>query len=124
MAAIKSKNTLPEIFIRKQLYNHGFRYRINYNKLPGKPDIYLSKYNTAIFINGCFWHQHSGCKQAYDKAITTPSNNSLLGEYFRNRLGVPNGAPVTKNDLLQYGRTDVTFYKIDDEQFYMDFSTN
>lgn len=57
-----------------------------------------------------------------DKAIQTPWNNSHLGEYFRRRLGVPSGAFVTKDDLLQYGRTDVTFYKLDDETYYMDFS--
>ena len=62
-------------------------------------------------------------QQDGDKAITTPQNNSLLGEYLRNRIGVANGAFVTKQDLLNYGRTDVTFYKLDEEQFYMDFST-
>jgi hypothetical protein len=64
------------------------------------------------------------CARAQDegKAIQTPYNNSLLGEYFRNRLGLPNGAKVTKEDLLRYGRTDVVFYKIDDETYYMDFS--
>lgn len=61
-------------------------------------------------------------EQQNDKAITTPSNNSLLGEYFRNRLGLPNGAFVTRADFERYGRTDVTFYKLDDEQFFMDFS--
>ena len=61
-------------------------------------------------------------EQQNDKAITTPLNNSLLGEYFRNRLGVANGAFVTKQDLINYGRTDVTFYRLDEEQFFMDFS--
>lgn len=61
-------------------------------------------------------------EQQNDKAITTPLNNSHIGEYFRNRIGVPNGAFVSKQDLKRYGRTDVTFYKIDDEQFFMDFS--
>lgn len=61
-------------------------------------------------------------EQDNDKALTTPLNNSLLGEYLRNRIGVANGAFVTKADLEHYGRTDVTFYKIDDEQFFMDFS--
>jgi hypothetical protein len=56
------------------------------------------------------------------QAIHTPHNNSLLGEYFRNRLGLPNGAFVSKADLQRYGRTDVTFYKFDDENFLMDFS--
>jgi hypothetical protein len=64
------------------------------------------------------------CTRAQDngKAIHTPHNNSLIGEYFRNRLGVPNGAFVTKDDLLRYGRTTVDFYKIDDETYFMDFS--
>ena len=61
-------------------------------------------------------------EQQNDKAITTPASNALLGEYFRNRLGLSNGAYVRKDDLLAYGRTDVTFYKIDEEQYYMDFS--
>lgn len=61
-------------------------------------------------------------EQQNDKAITTPASNALLGEYFRNRLGLSNGAYIYARDLLAYGRTDVTFYKIDDEQYYMDFS--
>jgi hypothetical protein len=60
--------------------------------------------------------------QANGKAIHTPHNNSLIGEYFRNRLGVANGAPVRLQHLINYGRTDVTFYRIDDETYYMDFS--
>lgn len=61
-------------------------------------------------------------EQQNDKAITTPMNNSLLGEYFRNRIGVANGAYVSKVDLDKYGRTDVDFYKLDEEHYYMDFS--
>jgi len=60
--------------------------------------------------------------QQNGKAIHTPHNNSLIGEYFRNRLGVPNGEPVLTEHLTRYGRTNLTFYKIDDETFYMDFS--
>lgn len=61
-------------------------------------------------------------QQQNDKAITTPLNNSQLGEYFRNRMGLENGKFVTLEDFNNYGRSDVTFYKIDDDQFYMDFS--
>lgn len=61
-------------------------------------------------------------QEEYGKAIHTPHNNSLIGEYFRNRFGVANGAPVTMEDLQRYGRTDVDFYKIDEETYYMDFS--
>lgn len=62
MSNIRSKNTKPEILVRKELFKKGFRYRINVSKLPGKPDIVLPKYKTAIFINGCFWHGHQGCR--------------------------------------------------------------
>lgn len=61
-------------------------------------------------------------EQGGHKAITTPLSNAQLGEYFRNRLGLANGSFVSKQNLIDYGRTDVTFYKIDDEQFFMDFS--
>ncbi len=62
MSMIKGKNTKPEIIVRKFLFNNGFRYRLNYSKLPGKPDIVLPKFRIVIFINGCFWHGHEGCK--------------------------------------------------------------
>ena len=64
MARIKSKNTKPEIYIRKLLFKMGYRYRINYSTLPGTPDIYILKYKTVIFVNGCFWHRHEDCKIA------------------------------------------------------------
>ncbi|QWR76183.1 restriction endonuclease PLD domain-containing protein [Candidatus Magnetomonas plexicatena] len=63
-------------------------------------------------------------KDKQGHAIETPQKNSLIGEYFRNRLGLPNGAFVTKDDLMRYGRTDVDFYKIDDETYFMDFSVS
>ena len=65
MAAIRSKDTKPEIFFRKLLFAKGFRYRKNVNYIPGHPDLYLAKYHTAIFVHGCFWHRHKGCKYAY-----------------------------------------------------------
>ncbi|MCM1173728.1 MAG: very short patch repair endonuclease [Blautia sp.] len=65
MAAIHSKSTRPEIYFRKLLFAQGYRYRLNSKMVPGHPDIYLRKYNTAIFIHGCFWHRHSACKYAY-----------------------------------------------------------
>ena len=65
MAAIRSKNTKPEVYFRKLLFAQGYRYSLNSKKLPGHPDIYLRKYNTAIFIHGCFWHRHPDCKYAY-----------------------------------------------------------
>lgn len=62
MSRIKGKDTKPELYLRKLLYSRGFRYRVNYKNLPGKPDIYLSKHKTAVFINGCFWHMHENCR--------------------------------------------------------------
>ena len=62
MAAIKGKNTKPEMVVRKYLWSRGFRYRVNNPRLPGHPDIVLRKYRTCIFVNGCFWHGHEGCK--------------------------------------------------------------
>ena len=62
MSNIPSKNTKPEETVRKYLFAQGIRYRKNVSKLPGKPDIVLPKYKTAVFVNGCFWHGHEGCK--------------------------------------------------------------
>ncbi|BEV04582.1 very short patch repair endonuclease [Chryseobacterium gambrini] len=62
MQQIKGTNTKPEILLRKLLFSKGFRYRINDKSLPGKPDIVLKKYNTVIFVNGCFWHGHENCR--------------------------------------------------------------
>lgn len=62
MVSIRSKNTKPEVLVRKYLWRNGFRYRLNNPRLPGHPDIVLRKYRTCIFVNGCFWHGHKGCK--------------------------------------------------------------
>lgn len=59
MRAIRSTNTKPELKIRSALHKRGFRYRLNYSGLPGKPDLILKKYGAAIFVHGCFWHQHN-----------------------------------------------------------------
>jgi len=61
MAAIRGKDTKPEMIVRKGLWSMGFRYRLNSPKLPGHPDLVLRKYRTCIFVNGCFWHGHEGC---------------------------------------------------------------
>ena len=71
MSRIKGKNTKPEELVRKYLFSQGFRYRKNVRTLPGSPDIVLPKYKTAIFVNGCFWHGHVGCKY-----FVWPENNA------------------------------------------------
>ncbi len=70
MSAIRGKNTKPELLIRQWLFSKGYRYRLNVDYIPGHPDLFLRKYNTAVFVNGCFWHRHKGCKYAY-----TPKSN-------------------------------------------------
>ena len=78
MAAIHSKDTKPEMIVRKYLWSHGFRYRLNHPRLPGKPDIVLRKYRTCVFVNGCFWHGHDGCKQ-----FVMPKSNT---EFWTNKI--------------------------------------
>lgn len=80
MASIHSKNTKPEILVRKFLWWHGFRYRLNNPRLPGHPDIVLRKYRTCIFVNGCFWHGHEGCKY-----FVMPRTNTAFWEKKINR---------------------------------------
>ena len=73
MAAIHSTSTKPELKLRNALWQHGFRYRVNDKHLPGKPEIVLPKLRTAIFVNGCFWHGHIGCKK-----FNLPKTNRLF----------------------------------------------
>lgn len=63
MSKIRSKNTKPELLLRKLLFAKGYRYRLYNKDLPGKPDIVLRKYKTAIFVHGCFWHYHQDCRE-------------------------------------------------------------
>lgn len=73
MSRIRGKNTQPERKLRSLLHRAGFRYRLHDTNLPGKPDIVLPKYGTAIFVNGCYWHRHAGCPKA-----TTPKTNTAF----------------------------------------------
>ena len=78
MSQIKGKNTKPEEQVRKYLFSRGYRYRKNVSNLPGKPDIVLPKYKTCIFVNGCFWHKHEGCKY-----FVWPKNNA---EFWKKKI--------------------------------------
>lgn len=78
MSRIHSKNTKPEELVRTFLFSQGFRYRKNDAKLPGKPDIVLPKYKAVIFVNGCFWHGHEGCRY-----FVWPKNNA---EFWKEKI--------------------------------------
>ena len=78
MSRIAGKDTKPEELVRKYLFSKGFRYRKNVRKLPGTPDLVLPKYRTVIFVNGCFWHGHEGCKY-----FVWPKNNA---EFWRQKI--------------------------------------
>ncbi len=99
MKMIKGKDTSIELLVRKYLYQHGFRYRKNVKDLPGKPDIVLDKYKTAIFINGCFFHHHFNCKLAY-----VPKTNR---DYWINKFD-----KNTANDLKNIKKLRILDYKV------------
>jgi DNA mismatch endonuclease (patch repair protein) len=78
MSSIRGKDTRPERMLRTLLFAEGFRYRLHVRNLPGSPDLVLPKYKAAIFVHGCFWHRHEGCRYA-----TTPKTN---GEFWRRKF--------------------------------------
>jgi DNA mismatch endonuclease (patch repair protein) len=78
MAGIKGKDTKPELALRRALHVRGFRFRLHSKQIDGRPDIVLSKHNAVVFVHGCFWHQHAGCRYA-----TTPSTRA---EYWREKF--------------------------------------
>lgn len=78
MSRIKGKGTKPEEIVRRYLFSKGFRFRKNDKRLPGTPDIVLPKYKTVIFVNGCFWHGHQGCKY-----FVWPENNA---EFWKEKI--------------------------------------
>lgn len=78
MAAIKGKDTKPEMIVRKYLFSRGLRYRVQVKKLPGRPDIVLRKYKTVVFVDGCFWHGHEGCR-----FFRLPKSNV---EFWKNKI--------------------------------------
>lgn len=73
MSAIRGRNTRPELALRKGLHGLGFRFRLHRPDMPGRPDIVFPKYQAVVFVHGCFWHRHSGCRYC-----TTPASNILF----------------------------------------------
>lgn len=92
MSRILGKDTKPETYVRKLLFNQGYRYRKNVKNVFGHPDIWMPKYNTAIFVNGCFWHRHAHCKYAYTPKSRVEfwedkfQKNVMRDELVRNQL--------------------------------------
>jgi DNA mismatch endonuclease (patch repair protein) len=86
MSKIRGTDTKPELLVRKYLHSAGLRYRLHNNGLPGRPDLTLSKYNTVIFVNGCFWHGHIGCKYfVVPKTRTKWWNEKINGTIERDK---------------------------------------
>ncbi len=83
MSRIRSKDTKPELLVRKYFFSQGFRYRLHEKKLPGTPDITLPKYHTVIFVHGCFWHGHKNCKYA---CIPKTRTEFWMNKIARNKM--------------------------------------
>lgn len=96
MSHVKSKDTTPELIVRSFLHRNGFRFRVCYEKLPGKPDIVLPKYKTVIEVRGCFWHRHKDCKIA-----TMPSTHvEFWQEKFKRNVERDN---INETELRELG---------------------
>lgn len=86
MSRIRSRDTGPELLVRSALHRAGYRFRLHSKSLPGRPDIVLPKYHTVVFVHGCFWHRHRGCRFAYTpKSRVAFWNNKFLSNIERDR---------------------------------------
>ena len=104
MSCIKGKGTKPEEIVRKYLFSQGFRYRKNDKRLPGTPDIVLPKYKTVIFVNGCFWHGHEGCKYF---VVPKTSSEFWLNKINRNQ----ERDKEVKKELAKMGWHSITIWE-------------
>ena len=101
MSRIRGKNTRPEIAVRHILTKLGLRYRLHVNKLPGKPDVVLLRQKIAIFVNGCFWHQHEGCKRRFiPKSNVSFWEDKLTRNINRQKLDISNLQDLGWNVLV------------------------
>lgn len=82
MSRIRSRDTVPELLVRSALHRAGYRFRLHSKDLPGRPDIVLPKYHTVVFVHGCFWHRHKGCRFAY----TPKSRVAFWNNKFRSNI--------------------------------------
>lgn len=93
MSQIKEKDTKPEMIVRKYLFSQGFRFRIHDKRYPGNPDVVLPKFKTCIFVNGCFWHVHQGCKD-----FVWPKSNQ---EFWNKKLNENVERDIRNKNLLE-----------------------
>ncbi len=104
MSRIKRSDTNPELLVRRFLFSQGFRYRKDVKTMPGHPDIVLTKYKTVVFVNGCFWHMHEGCKK-----FVLPSSNS---DYWEKKLKGNRQRDIKNYEMLrQQGWKVVTIWE-------------
>ena len=106
MSRIRGKDTSIEVIVRKYLFSKGYRFRKNVMGLPGKPDIVLPKYKTVIFIHGCYWHRHPGCKYSY-----TPKTNC---DFWEKKFAINVANDLKNQELLEAnGWTVITIWECD-----------
>jgi len=104
MSQISGKDTKPEMMVRKFLHGNGFRYRLHVKDLPGKPDLVLPKYNSVVFVHGCFWHAHEGCKYfKIPKTRTEWWKNKLLGNRERDKKHISQLERLDWNVIVVWG---------------------
>lgn len=117
MSRIRSKNTTPELLVRKKLYGLGFRYRLHVSHLPGKPDIVLNKFKVIIQVNGCFWHGHDDCKY-----FKIPKTNT---EWWKNKiLKTRNADLINTKKLEELGWNVITIYECQLSKSNIDITIN
>ncbi len=117
MSRIRSKNTKPELVVRKYLFANGFRFRLHSKNLPGKPDIVLPKYRTVIFVHGCFWHGHEGCKY-----YVVPKTKT---EWWLNKIARNKQLDTEYVKILRSGEWNViTLFECELKKDSIDFTLN
>jgi DNA mismatch endonuclease (patch repair protein) len=117
MSMIKSRDTKPELIIRKFLFSNGFRYRLNIANLPGKPDIVLPKYKTIIFVHGCFWHGHKNCKYSIiPKTRTDWWTTKIENNRIRDKK--------IKSILMKHGWKVITIWECQLKSLKRDYTLN
>ena len=114
MAAIHGKDTKPEMVVRRWLWGHGFRYRLNHPRLPGKPDIVMRKYRTCIFVNGCFWHGHGVAMPPVEslklKVLSVVRFRRRIGSFVWQRYGgIKSGTRECSMNWLRWAGTPSPF---------------